>query len=233
MSTPWFIFIFVVFVLFIFAAWQIMQKSKTVEYPGVSLVYEGGGIRRGLNPVEVARLLAFTDGQIYFLALVGIFEKGFVYFDDTDKILPAAWLQTDELLDTTSRTAFRTRQAYQHDQILMPYEDVLLELFIQSKGASLDQARLALWFSFLDKHINQKISGYHQQASLEYYVDFIFHRMKEIWITSEDIHSNILWVLCASFDQRTNTQKVQEALRDFSPDWLPAHLHLNDLMGQA
>ena len=233
------IWFFIVLFILVLAGvvWGLIRQSGKEKYPGASLVFEGGGIRRGLNVVEVSQLFQLPPSSVFAFAVLGLLEKDFVEVDENGEdgiqLKVTSEMQTTaQRLDSAGRTAYRTRQAYQSDHVLLHYEDVLLELLEQSQGKTLAEDKLDTWLSFLDHQLEQKMAGYHKETTVKYYLDFIIHRIEKIWLSADQISSNVLWFVCAYSEYRLKAKKVQEVVSGYSPAWLPAQFSFVEFLKQ-
>ena len=208
---------------------EIFVMGNRESYTGIRVVFEGGGVRRGLNPVEAACLLGAPQEINYLLAVVGLLQNGFIQLEQgrNGEILAvvAEWLQTGgKKLDPHSRSQFRIESAFSHDKILQSYEDVLLETIEQNNGELVDFTKVGLWNAFLEKETYQKLMEYNFEETTAYYREFIVHRIAQVWRSPEQKNENILWYLFAHHDDELTNKTVQKVVQDFSPGWLPAQL---------
>lgn len=214
--------------------WFKFEKNRE-PYSGVEIVYEGGGIRRGLSVVESAFILDLSDEVIVLLAFVSLLEKGFIEYEkqlENEVVFSVVeWLQTkSQSLDPTGRTQFRTEIVFSEEKILMSYENVMLELMEQNAGRKIGDLNYDIWHAYLEKEINEKLVGYDKKDTAKYYWEFIAHRMGDVWHSSDLISENILWYLCAYYDPQLKNENVNQTVEAFAPVWLPPQLNFIEFL---
>jgi hypothetical protein len=133
-------------------------------------------------------------------------------------------------LDPAARAQFRFNRALQNDQILLPYENVLIEMLEQSKEDGITISGIDMWNAFLQKELSKKLDGFDPVTTSEYYFEFIAHRIESIWVRAEQVEENLSWYILSEKDDRLGTKLVEEKLADVHPDWLPSEIMLMDLI---
>lgn len=202
--------------------WHIKNKKT---YSHIQLIYEGGGIRRGLQPVEVGALYSLTPNKLFALGFFALLEKGLVKSLSTGRggltvVLDDDFQHKDVILNPKSRRENRQEIAYQKKMQLSTSEDVLLEIFEQNVGKSLGDYSIQPWVDVLNRTVDNKLSGYDAVETQGYYKEFSAHRLGGI----EEGHFNpqdyIGWMILSRYLGDINDQKANHWLNKSRPSWI-------------
>jgi len=196
---------FIFFIIIIVAIVALFRKSA-YSAPKVSM--ETLGIRRGLTAVEASYLLDLKPTQIVTEILYSLLQKRAVWAKETT---PALKLQV--LAPYENKTGSL-------DDPLRYYEiDFLNSL---KPDGTLDEEKLAHTIMFLRDTVEQKLSGYSQKDTVDYYKKIV----DQAWIQvqqagTEQLASNayseqLLWLMLDP-NQRARTETVFQN-RIFQPD---------------
>jgi hypothetical protein len=188
-----------------------------------------------MSAVEVSVLLNLPNHATLVLGLTKLAQAGFITIELASegdmRVRVAGWIRMeDRHLSPGERTAARRHLAFQTDRILLPSEDILLDLLEQNADRDLADLRTDIWMAYLKKTISEKLAGYQRENTQEYYLAFVAHRIEKVWQDQSRIADNIAWYLCAFFCSQLKTKRVQEVVEGFNPDWLPAPLSLQALI---
>ncbi len=161
------------------AAIQGINRQKKQPYQRAQAKFEGGGIRRGLTPPEVAVILGKPYPRIVVLILVGLLNKGFVKLGTTQPLgfQVANQMRTREVsMSAKKRAEFRRQGAQNLKQVIFPFEEIFLEIIEQEEGKRIDEIDFGISVKPLIKLVSERIGGYDLSNSREYYLKII---MKE------------------------------------------------------
>jgi len=210
---------------------ELRLKGHSPPYPGIEIVYEGGGIRRGLDAVEVSVLFQNPDHKRLIISLVGLLEKNLVMINNELKITVSDWIKPKEIgLNPSQRAEYRLSEAFSRNIVLLPGEDVLLEVLEHNKDRMFREINIDLWIAFLDKNFPEKIAGYDLISTQKYYTDFVLHRINNIWRTPEKRIENIQWLVFVFLNENLFTELPTIDLGDLSPAWLPGTQSLEEFV---
>ncbi len=205
---------------------EIRQYFTKPVYEGVHMVFEGGGIRRGLSTPQVAVLMSFSDPAILTLALIDLLQKGFVSIQPIESggigfELGKAFELEENVYNPTMKYEQRKNAAFEAKQMLLLYEDHLLELIDQNGGKAISEWGFELWYSLVQRETSHRLNGYDDAATLIYYQAYISHRIDQIWINEDRSIKNIGWLILASWMDGKPAQEARERLKNLRPEWLP------------
>ena len=202
--------------------WTINNKKA---YSYSQLTYEGGGIRRGLLPVEVGALCALTPSNLFVLGLIDSIQKGFVQWSNDEGNGLIVTLEGDfkasrEILNPKSRRENRQEIAFQKKKLLTPSDDVLLEIFEQNDGKSLGEYSIQPWIEVLNRSVDSKLSGYDVVETQGYYNEFITHRLSGIESGYFDAQDYLGWIVLSQYLGDKNAPVAHHLLKKTRPSWL-------------
>ncbi len=211
--------------LFGVLALEVWYNKNKKDFSYSQLTYEGGGIRRGLLPVEVGALYSLEPSTLFVLGLVEIFQKGFVAGTNVRGGGLIVGLDKDfqtsrEILSPKLRRENRQEAAYQKKMLLTPSEDVLLEIFGQNNGKSLGEYSIQPWIDVLNRSVITKLSGYDKVETQGYYKEFIAHRLKGIVAGYFNPQDYIGWMILSRHLGDKNDQIALQLLKKTRPSWL-------------
>ena len=201
----------------------ISNNKKNYSYS--QLTYEGGGIRRGLLPVEVGALYALTPSNLFVLGLIDSIQKGFVsWSNDAGKGLVVSvdmdFRNSRGILNPKSRRESRQEIAFQKKKLLTPTEDVLLEIFEQNDGKSLGDYSIQPWIEVLNRSVEAKLSGYDVVETQGYYKEFISHRLLGVESGYFNAQEYLGWMILSRYLGDTNAPIALQQLKKTRPSWL-------------
>lgn len=211
--------------LLMIGAVEIWYTRNKKAYSYSQLTYEGGGIQRGLLPVEVGVLYSLTPSNLFVLGLVELLQKEFVSLKNGGAGSLIVALDQDfhlsrELLNPKLRREKRQEIAYQKKGLLSPSEDVLLEIFGQNNGKSLGEYSIQPWIDVLNRSVITKLSGYDKIETQGYYKEFIAHRLKGIVAGYFNPQDYIGWMILSRHLGDKNDQIALQLLKKTRPSWL-------------
>jgi hypothetical protein len=151
------------------------RKAK-LPYQRAQAKFEGGGIRRGLTPPEVAVILGLPFPRIVVLILVGLLEKGFVIFGEHQfvRFRVSKQMRTrEESLSSKKRAELRRQGAQELKQILFPFEELFLELIEQEEGNEISEIDFGVSVKPLIRLVSERVGGYDLSETREYYQKII------------------------------------------------------------
>ena len=211
--------------LLMIGALEIWSINNKRSYSYSQLTYEGGGIRRGLLPVEVGVLYSLTPSNLFVLGLVELLQKGFVSENNAGAgdfivTIDQDFHQSRGILNPKLRREKRQEIAYQKKRLLSPSEDVLLEIFEQNKGKPLGDYSIQPWIDVLNRSVDSKLSGYNSDETQVYYKEFITHRLRGIESGYFNPQEYIGWMILSKYLGDKNDQIAQQLLNKTRPPWV-------------
>ena len=120
-SSSW-ILVIIVWVSLIFLS--TIRRFGQERYIGSEVIFEGGGIRRGLSATEYAQIYGLDGQKIFIIALIELLEKGFVKIEGgklTDiRIEVIERMKVEDFtLNPHKRTCYRREAAMSLNQYFM------------------------------------------------------------------------------------------------------------------
>jgi len=204
---------------------ELRHRHNKKAYSYSQLTYEGGGIRRGLLPVEVGTLYSLTASNLFVLGLIELLQKGFVkVISNEGKGLRIAldenFRATRTILNPISRREARQEIAYQNRRLLTPAEDVLLEIFDQNSGKELGDYSIQPWIDVLSRTTDSKISGYDLVETQNYYKEYRSHRLTGIERGFFNSQEHIGWMILSRYLGDEDQRLAMDLLKKTRPSWL-------------
>lgn len=203
----WAIFIFTILLGLLIVAELITRKSQ-ISFDKVQATFEGGGIRRGLTPSEVAILFGKPFPQIVAINIIYLLEKNIIRLDSASYqiLFVAEQLQTHtRSLSHKDRSEIRRNETQKLGIILHSYEEFFLELIEQGAGKPIKDYDFGILIKPWIESFSNRIGGYDIKQTREYYHQVIQKQ------------KNISWALMR--------ERRQEAIGRFDlyPDWLSGY----------
>jgi hypothetical protein len=197
-----FVLVFIIHTILILLARKGKQFSK---YSGAKAIFEGGGIMRGLTPVEASILLETPYHEVLSLLfsefalkeIVSISQAHPLKVEITEKISLGG--QGDSLLE---RKEMRKAKAQNNHLLIYPYEDDFIEYLEQNAKINLTDLNFAFLVESLVERVADRVAGFNLPQTTEYYGQIIDRVKGEIeagdylFLTNEDsVVKNIGWLL--------------------------------------
>ena len=216
----------IITVLFIFGSFlELRRWIKKEDYSYSHLIYEGGGIRRGLTSEEVGVLNHLDRSSLFVLGLIKLLKKGFVEYkqfpDGGITIKPTNELApSSEVLHPQSRREARQFTARQKKELLTSSEDVLVEIFIQNSNLSVGEYSIQPWIDFINREVQAKISGYDQTQTVDYYQNYINHRLDGVAAGYFELEDYFDWLFLSAYLGVNNHSNLTKLLQNSRPGWI-------------
>jgi hypothetical protein len=204
---------------------EILQFSKKKEFSHSHLIFEGGGIRRGLSPVEVGFLNDLSPSGLFVLGLIDLLQKGLIEYSKTADgglkvTLVEVFWNSRAILNPKSRRDARKSIAQRRMKELTDYEDVLLETLDQNADSSIGEFSIQHWIEYLNRSVNAKTSGFDIVETNHYYFEFIKHRLMSVESGYFKPLDYIGWMVLNLYLNDKNGQLTYKLLKKTRPSWL-------------
>lgn len=215
---------------------ELRESTKKRKTAYSQLVFEGGGIRRGLTAVETAFLLKLPNTSTMIIGLSDLARKGLVSFKDDQgslifRVMPAIQIG-DDILNPNARKQARRTAARQINQTISPVEDILLELVEQNSGSDFSDISFDVWLEFGYKEIEQKLIGFDQAETLDYYTQYIHHRLDGVKKGDFSEDEYITWMVLEFYYGSQGRDFIIPFLEDVHPNWLEDRKTLLDWLSR-
>lgn len=204
---------------------ELGGNAQKREYAHSQFRYEGGGIRRGLIPVEVGVLFNFANNELFVLALIDLLQKGFVRYTTLPEGGISIYLSEDYksdhlILNPKQRKKHRKDIAFSNLKELTDTEDALLELIAKNSNYSLGSFSIQPWIDYLHRQVEFKLLGYEVDETKSYYQEFVSHRLHGVGEGSFEPFDYFGWmVLGISLSEKT-AQLALSVIKNSRPDWI-------------
>ncbi|MCB2180261.1 hypothetical protein KQH54_03990 [bacterium] len=223
-----FILVLVVFALVGTLIWENRRKTDLAHS---QLIFEGGGIRRGLTAVEVGTLFEVEPPALLTVSVTTLLQKGILEREDTSGrgLRVNSIYQADrDTINPSERTAERKKAARKHCQVLAAEEEMLLELFWQNITPEAENFPMRLWVEKAAQACDAKLGGYDRPQSRVYYHNYIAHRFEGVekgFFPSDEF---IPWMVLDIFAQTQDQSFLRNLIQKTRPAWLQADESLLD-----
>jgi hypothetical protein len=214
---------------------EVRQYRRRKKWAGSQMVFEGGGIRRGLSPVQVGVLFERPDADLIQLGLVEALEAGTVTIQPGEEInlsLAEHLRAGEELLNPGEKREARKTAARAALQIVTPNDDILLELVRQHEGESLSSLAAGIWLEKVVEKTEIEMSGFDLDETISYYDAFISHRLMGVAGGHFDAEDFPAWTALARMTGVLDEKAVAAVLEKIHPAWLPPGERLTDWLRQ-
>ncbi len=128
-------------------AGAVQERKRKLQYMTPKISIEGHGIRRGLTAVEAAVLMGSPLDKVMTMILFGVVKKG--------------------AAEVTSRDPLQLKIAESLPESLRGYEKAFVESFVKPEVAR--RKELQAMVVALVKSVEEKMKGYSQKETVEYY----------------------------------------------------------------
>lgn len=193
------------------------------------MTFEGGGIRRGLLPVEVGKLYERADGEIIQLGLIEALGAGTIALQEGDVIgfrLAEHLRVGDEMINPVEKREARKKAGRDAFQVISPTDDVLLELVRQHEGKPVAEIKANIWLEKVAEETEFAMTGFDLEQTLEYYDAYITHRLMGVAGDHFDAEEYLGWMVLADQVRILEAKAVAAVAGKIKPDWLPAGVDL-------
>lgn len=199
------LFVFTLFLLFGVLSEVWFEKIRS-PYPAPQAILEGGGIRRGLTPIEIAEIMEISDAGIVTLGLCNLLEKKFIILDSSNFIYLNELLRVNsKTINPGKRKKIRQQAALEMGKTLRIFEEYLLALLEEKQTRSLSEIRFQTWLEYFHQYAQAKIVGYDLEKTRAYYFDKIKHTINH----NPSINVNE-WIVLAAIAKIENVFPADE-----------------------
>ncbi|MBN2045481.1 MAG: hypothetical protein JW757_10710 [Anaerolineales bacterium] len=203
---------------------EVRHYRSRKKWAGSRMTFEGGGIRRGLSPVQVGILFDRPESELIQLGLVEALEAGTVSLQDGDEVRfsLAEHLQVgEELLNPLERRETRRQAARKAFQIIAPNDDVLLELIRQHEEKPVGSLPAKIWLEKTAERTEFEMTGFDVDQTITYYDAFISHRLMGVAGGHFDADDFPAWTALAGMTGILDAQSLAVVQENIRPAWLP------------
>lgn len=211
------------FVILAFVA-EVRHQRHRKNYLSARMTFEGGGIRRGLTPVQVGMLFERPDEEILQLGLVEALGNGLIGLKDGEKFgfQLAEHLQVgDEIINPAERREARKEAGRQAFQVISANDDILLETIRQHEKRPLGELKPSIWLEKTAEETEFAMTGFDQDETLSYYDAWISHRLMGVAGDHFEAEEYLGWMVLADQVGILDNEAIAAVAGKIRPDWLP------------
>lgn len=199
-------------------------KRQTVQFAHSQLVFEGGGIRRGLTAVEVGTLFDVFPGGLLAVSVSALLQKGILAKEDNGgesslRVIPE-FQANKETINPAKRTEERKSAARAEGKVLFGEEDMLLEMFWQGISPNSENFPITRWVEKVYQECDHKIGGFDRAQSTQYYRNYMAHRLMGVEKEFFSEEEFVPWMVLEVFAQTDSSGQFHELLNKTRPAWL-------------
>ncbi len=121
---------------------EVRHHQQRKAYLGAQMTYEGGGIRRGLTPVQAGVLFERSEGEVLELGLVEALGAGTIELQKRGEIgfrLADHLRMGEAIINPVEKREARKQAGREAFQVISGTDDILLELVRQQEGKRLGE----------------------------------------------------------------------------------------------
>lgn len=201
----------------------ILEHSQKKDVAHSQLIFEGGGIRRGLTPVEVGTLLEVSPGDLLVVSVSALLQKGILERVDQGLVglrVKPLFQTGRDVINPAERTAARKKAARDHSKVLSVEEELLLELFWQHIPPSSEKFPIQLWVEKAIQECNLKLGGYDRSQSKVYYHNYMAHRFEGVEKGFFQRDEYVPWMVLDIFAHTQDEAFLLDMIEKTRPAWL-------------
>lgn len=203
---------------------EIDFQGRRKAYQGSEMVFEGGGIRRGLTPPEVGGLFDLPNAALLTVALVELLGKGLIQSEKRDGAFTfrvADVIRLDrEILNPAEKMRARKAAARAANQVLTSTEDILIELIGQHEGQTASELSAQVWAQQLRTESVTALGGFDPEKSKEYYDAYITHRLNGVAAGHFRAADYTAWMALARALGMLTSPALKSVVQRTRPEWL-------------
>lgn len=147
------------------------QRSQG-EYQPPKIRYEGGGIKRGLTPAEVAVVLGNPYHIIVAQVIFGLLAKGILVQLAHDPVVVDAhcdFRTSGKSISPEVRTEQRRLTAQKHNAVIHGFEEPFLEIIEANSGTAVKHLDFVIAVKPLARFVAKRIAGFNLEQTQAYY----------------------------------------------------------------
>ena len=203
---------------------EIDFRRRRNAYQGSEMVFEGGGIRRGLTPPEVGALFELPEDALLTVGLVELLDKGLIEYEQragafTFQVSDVVRLG-GEILNPAEKMRARKAAARAANQVLTSTEDILIELIGQQEGQPVSELSSQVWARQLRAESAAALGGFDPEKSKEYYDAYITHRLTGVAAGHFRAADYTGWMTLAWAMGMLTSPALKEVVKRTRPEWL-------------
>ena len=204
---------------------ELIINTQKRGYAHSQFVFEGGGIRRGLTPVEVGVLFKVETNDLFVLTLIDLIQKEFVEY----RTLPDGGVvvnlrddleSSQIILNPKLRRKNRKDIAFTNLRHMTDTEDALLELVAENVNQSLGNYSIQPWVDYLHRQVENKLSGYEVAQTRDYYLDFVNHRLSGVEEGHFDPSEYFGWMVLGMLLNERLSNLALGLIKNSHPSWI-------------
>jgi hypothetical protein len=203
---------------------EVRHHRQRKQYLSGRMTFEGGGIRRGLSPVEVGMLFRRSNGEILQLGLIEALGEGTIRLLEGDGVgfkLADHLRISSQMINPVEKREARKKAGRDALQVISPTDDILLELVRQYEGKPAREMPANIWLEKVKEETEFAMTGFDLEQTLEYYDAFITHRLMGVAGDHFEADEYLGWMLLAEQARILEPKAVAAVAGKIKPDWLP------------
>lgn len=209
----------------------VWQEREKINVAHSHIIFEGGGIRRGLTPVEAGILLEIPPMGLLTVSVSALLQKGTLMRGEDGQV--EFWVRPEnqaskDTINPVKRTAERKKAARNQGKVLSVEEDMLLEMFWQGILPNSSKFPISLWMDKASQECDFKMSGYDRAQSVKYYKNYMAHRLNGVGKGFFPEDEFVPWMVLHLFVRPQNEGELLDIIKKTRPSWLHAGESLSD-----
>ena len=213
-----------IFILLLIGIFELWQYSIKRTYAHSHLIFEGGGIRRGLTPVEAAILLEMDSEVLAIIGIISLMDKGLInfaadYHGNGLEVVPELRIGA-KTINPQERKKMRKAVGRSLNQTISPSEDVLIEMIEQNGERVFGNFQFAVWIEISRKECDKKMAGFDRDQTIDYYFEYINHRLTGVIKGYFPRQDYIAWMVLEYYLRSQGENFIDPILNNTQPGWL-------------
>jgi len=203
---------------------EVDFQRRRKAYQASEMIFEGGGIRRGLTPAAVGALFDLPVENLLPVGLLELLQKGLIATNSDHGRLsfqPAELIRVDrEIINPAEKMKIRKAAARVASLVLTSTEDILIELISQQGDQPVSAKSAQVWAYQLAQQTESDMGGFDREKTKVYYDAFITHRLNGVAAGHFKADEYTGWMALARALGMLDSAALMAVVRQSRPAWL-------------
>lgn len=199
------------------------RNENTPAYVPARIMFEGGGIKRGLSAPEVAIVLGKPIQYALMSIILGLLQKDLVRIMGWAPVVLQEKAELKSVADTHNpreRAKIRQEFALQKAVVISPFEDQMLELVARNGEVPMKDMSFDILIVPLVNFVAARMAGYSLEESRRYYDSVIGRAQKEIMAPLDGVNPRKWFERKVNLLLLENNVDYPSEVLSYDPEWL-------------
>ena len=202
---------------------EFRHQRQRKAYLNAEMTFEGGGIRRGLTPVQAGVLFERSDNELLQLGLIEALNAGTIVPQEGDEIgfrLAEHLRVGDAVINPAEKREARKQAGREANQVISGTDDILLELVRQNEGKPLSEMDAGIWLERVAEETGFAMTGFDLMQTKSYYDAWISHRLMGVAGDHFEAEEYLGWMLLADMAEILDEGAIAAVAKKVRLEWL-------------